>query len=526
MSTNPNENHQPVDAADNHDTLVPVSKEELLAVAETLISANVTHAVDDEPEPAEERVLPEKNWIAPNVTMDSPTIVEAKDVARLRGMPLYTLRTNATEVDEHIRAFPNFKVQNDARGNTWWNAFKQAGKHIQSKGVYEATVARESAEWAQRIEYENLKLSMGKPPAVNVGKAGSLVGEQAIQAIQNAMGLGTQLQVPLWHSGVWVTLSTPTDAELLNLERRIQDEKISLGRDTSGALFSNNMVYIIKHVYNFILEHVYSVTMEDYTPERFSSILRVTDMQTLIHAMACSIYPNGYEHGQPCTIHPDKCQHVTKDWINLTKMFWTDRTRLTKKQVKHMANRVAQHKLEDIVAYQEEGKIGDGRLLEFDNDVKMVLRIPTIEQYVTSGTVWVEEVVDLVERIMTTERATTDKNDYIAAQARLVTLRQYGHWIKSVSMGDAIVLDEPELINDLLNRLSASDTIVDKFLADIKVYVEEATMSIVAIPSYKCPGCQGTMSSEETKHPHLIPVDALITFFTLRDHRTLRARMS
>lgn len=525
METNKPENQEP------SDILVPVTKEELgaaveemMAVAEAIAVAPA-QAVDDEPEAAPTPPVPPKDWVSKNTTMDSPTIVEAKDVARLRGLPLYTLRTTASEVDEHIRAFPNFKVQNDVKGNRWWTAFQHAGKHIQSKGFYEATVEREGADWAQRVEYENLKLSMGKPPSVNVGKAGGLVGEQAIQAIQNAMGLGTQLQVPLWHSGVWVTLNTPTDAELLNLERRIQDEKISLGRDTAGMLFSNNMVYIIQHVYNFILEHVYSVTMEDYTPERFSSILRVTDMQTLIHAMACSIYPNGYEHAQPCTIHPDKCQHVTKDWINLTKMFWTDRTHLTKKQVKHMANRVAQHKLEDIVAYQDEGKIADGRVLEFDNDVKMVLRIPTIEQYVMSGTIWVQEVVDLVERIMTTERASTDKNEYIAAQARLVTLRQYGHWIKSISMGEAIVLDEPELINDLLNRLSASDDIVDKFLADIKKYIEEATMSIVAIPSYKCPGCQGTMSSEELKHPHLIPVDALITFFTLRDHRTLRARM-
>jgi len=269
---------------------------------------------------------------------------------------------------------------------------------------------------------------------------------------------------------------------------------------------------------------LYSATVEDFIPESLAGMLRVTDLQTIVHAMACSIHVNGYELSQPCTAKPDRCLHTTKDWVNLTKMFWTDRTRLTKKQIKHMANRVATYTAKDIQEYQDDGVVGNGRNLEMGNDVTFVMRIPTIAEYIQSGVVWVEEIVSTIEASLTGETSFKDKNNFISGQARLATLRQYGHWVKRIVHGEIAVLEEPDEINNMLNVLSGNEELVDKFLEEIKRYIEDSTVSIVAIPAYKCPSCQKPMTSEEMRHPNLIPMDALATFFTLRDQRLLRAK--
>lgn len=517
---------------DNKDTIVfEQATDEEIQQAALDIAAAATEATTDAESAAaaaaaeqEAETRFSKEVINNTVTMDSPVIVERPATTRPARAPLYALRTTRTGVDEHIRNYPNFKAPNTEAGAEWWRALGTGGSHLMAEKMYETLTEREGSEWRQFIEYESLRLGMGKPPQQPVAKGQLLTGERAALAIQSAMGMGTRIQIPVWHSGIWLTFNTPQDAALLALERRIAEDRIALGRDTAGIIFNNNMVYIIKYVFEFILDHLYSATVEDFTPESLAGMLRVTDLQTIVHAMACSVHVNGYELSQPCSARPDRCIFVTKDWVNLTKMFWTDRTRLTKKQIKHMANRVATYSLKEIQEYQDDGVVGNGRTLDMGNDVNFVLRIPTIAEYISSGVTWVEEIVNMIESSLTGETSFKDKNTYINQQARLSTLRQYGHWIKRIVHGEVAVVEEPSEINNMLNILSGNEELVDKFLKEIKAYIDDSTISIVAIPSYKCPSCHKPMTSEELRHPNLIPLDALATFFTLRDQRLSRAK--
>jgi hypothetical protein len=510
---------------------VPATADEIQMAAEEIVQMGIAAeaiatapASYTEPEPEPEPEIDEE-IVNPRVTMDSP-VIQARPAGTKNRSPLYVLRTTRSGVDEHIRKFPNFQAPKNEDGRTWWQALMEGGSHLLGNKVLEDADKREGSDWRQFVEYESLRLGIGKPPAPPQAKGQLLTGERATLAIQAAMGMGTRIQIPIWHSGIWLTFNTPQDAALLALERRIAEDRISLGRDTAGVIYSNNMVYVIKYVFEFILDHLYSATVEDFTPEVLAGMLRVTDLQTIVHAMGCSIHVNGYELSQPCTAKPDRCLHVTKDWVNLTKMFWTDRSRLTKKQIKHMANRVATYTAKEIADYQDDGVVGNGRTLEMSNGVNFVLRIPTIAEYIKSGVIWVEEIVQTIESSLTGETSFKDKNDYISQQARLSTLRQYGNWIKRITYGEEAVIDESEEINNMLNILSGNEEAVDKFLEEIKKYIEDSTVSIVAIPGYKCPSCKKPMTSEELRHPNLIPLDALATFFTLRDQRLSRAKKS
>lgn len=475
-----------------------------------------------EPTPPVPEEPPAVIKLSGTVTLDKPVFDKLKDGKQY---PLFTLRVSVDDFNAAVTKYPNFRMQGDTESRAWLDTVRSALPLMLIGSAHSGALARDKSEWRQDVEYEGLHLGIGKPPTI-VTPGQKLTGERAIMKIQQAMGLGTMIQVPLWHSGLWITLKTPTDSALLNLERQIAEEKISLGRQTNGLIYSNAMVYIINHLFNFIVEHVYDATMKDYSPDKLRATLRVTDLPTLVWALACTIYPNGFSHSQPCTSQPDKCRHITKDHLNLSKLSWVDRSALSRNQQRYMANRAAKHTIDEILAYQREGVAGDGKVVPIKDDVSFVLRVPTVQQYVETGFRWVAEIVDMVESAVTDTMSANDKNRFISQHSDLVALRQYVHWIKHIVCADGSTMDDVENMDELVNIMSTSDEIVDVFLKAIKDYIDEATISMIALPSYKCPACGGDMSPAESKHPYLIPLETTMLFFTLRDRRLLRVKTS
>ena len=104
------------------------------------------------------------------------------------------------------------------------------------------------------------------PPGANGKK---LTGEAAVIRIQSMIGLGGVVHIPLWHSGFWVTIKTPTDLQLIDLHEQTLQGKIEAGRNMFGLGFSNDLVYLMEPVMNLfcilsILENgenwTYSIT--------------------------------------------------------------------------------------------------------------------------------------------------------------------------------------------------------------------------------------------------------------------------
>ena len=98
----------------------------------------------------------------------------------------------------------------------------------------------------------------------------------------------------------------------------------------------------------------------------------------------------------------------------------------------------------------------------------------------------------------------------------------------SLETGDAGeedgVVDDRETIEATLNTISTDDDIVTKFLEAVKIYIDDSTVQMIALPSFNCPKCQAPMVDEERKHPLLIPLEPNMLFFTLRGRRLSRAK--
>lgn len=460
--------------------------------------------------------------ISGTVTLERPCKDPIKEPGKI---PVFILRNTVEEFNEKAEEYPQFNPSTGQEGRDWMVAVREAIPHVLIGGAHMRALARDQADWQQSVESEGVRLLIGRPTMGNV-EGQKLTGDRAVMRVQNALGLGSMVQVPLWHSGIWVTIKAPSDSDLLVLERQITEEKITLGRQTNGLIYSNSSVYTVHHLMNFAMQHIYDATIKDVTPDNLKKVIKLTDIPTLVWALACTIYPNGFTFRQPCIDHPDKCQHVTEEHLNLTKLSWVDRSGLTRNQKRHMYDRTAKYTNEEVLKYQLEGSVADGRKVELNDKLAIHLKVPSVEQYIRSGFAWIEGIVESVEKSMGTTVMGREKNRFITQNGIVTALRQYAHWVDKIVFEDNEVVDDLETIEELLSTLSADEKIYEKFFTAVRDYIDDATISMIAIPSYSCPACGKPMSPEESKHPYLIPLEVIRLFFTLTGLKLIRARIA
>tara|TARA_B100000929_G_scaffold290991_1_gene287093 strand:+ start:1366 stop:2838 length:1473 start_codon:yes stop_codon:yes gene_type:complete len=436
------------------------------------------------------------------------------------------LNVDMKELDNLSENYSKTNTASDERGRVWTVAWREALANLLKGNALSDSVEREDSAWRQKVDSNGEKLAAGRPRFGNNG-SNVISGERALMKATNALGLGAVVQIPLWHTGIWVSIKPPSEASLLELERRIGNEKISLGRYTSGMIFSNTSVYTVSYVVNFVLNHVYDASVKNITQENLKQLIKVTDIPTLVWGMACAIYPNGYKYARPCTTNPAECQHVVKAELNLTKLFWTDNNALTDWQRRMMSRRTDKYSEEDLERYEKEHFRGGATTFELQDNFKVRLQVPTIAQYEASGFAWVDGIVRLLEGSLGVSLKGKERDDYIVDQGRLTALQQYSHWVKEIMVDDDSIVDQ-ETIESLLGSLSSQEDISKQFFEKVGQFIDGATIALVALPKYDCPACGGEQEADVhgDRHPHLLPIDAVRVFFTLLDQRIYKALTS
>lgn len=436
------------------------------------------------------------------------------------------LRHTITEFQTLADNFPKGIFTEGEKGQDWVRFIESGvGNFIQGNALL-SSLSRETSHWVQAVETEGTRIAAGRPGiGKEAGEGELLTGDRAMFQVMGALGLGSIIQIPLWHSGIWVSIKAPSDSELLLLDQRLGDEKILLGNSTSGLLYSNNSVFLNNHLINFAIDHIYDSTLKDSTPENLRKVLRSNDIPILIWGLACSIYPNGYPHARPCIAEPSKCQHVTETMLYLPRLCWTDKGALTKAQVKHMVNRRSKHSIETVQAYQDAHQQGEKRVVKLNDSLSIVLKVPNITEYIKSGFEWIEGITEMIDSNFGTSLRGEDRDRRIMAQGNVTTMRQHAHWIDKFLLTeegkDPSVIESRETVDRLLSNLSGEEAIRTKVFEEIGKFIDDSTISLIGIPRYKCSSCgkpQGS-SEEDGGHRFIIPIDVANLFFTLQRRR-------
>lgn len=395
--------------------------------------------------------------------------------------------------------------------DTDWASTLQSGETSRAvNDQFVKAVDREDGDWQQQLQHEQIPL-MAARPRLNTPGDSMLTGPRAVQRIRALLGMGTIIQVPLWASGFWMSFRAPEEGDLLDLFQRLVAEKIDLGRRTYGLAFANSSSFIARNLLDFALRHLHETTLKsDLDPRQF---IRVHDLQTIAWAMACTIWPKGFTYSRSVLGGEGEEKVIKKGRLDVSKLQFVDRARLTDRQLSHMSKRVGPSMTkESIVTYQNEFRVNNRRI-QLAKDLYMTLHVPVADEYMQSGARWVDGIIEMVDRAFQEPLQDEARDRYVTTRGRATVMRQYGHWVKElieIDGGREIVFSDPDTIDQLLNTLSSDDSIRKNYFEAIHTFTDDTTVSVIATPT--------VAKSEENllpRYPRLVPIDAQYTFFTL-----------
>lgn len=483
--------------------------------------------VGEEEEPL---VILMRTGVNPNAVMDAkddPTSALPEKRRFREGEGIYVLPCTAQEFNRLVENARRLDPTNSAQGRVWRQAIALGQELMPRADIGLDALTREQSLWRQGVpagEEGSLVLGAGRPGFGESKGNAPLVGEEAMQFIQSMLGTGQIVRIPLWHSGIWLDLKAPTEAQLLELDRRIANEKIMLGRMTNGLAYSNMSIYHNSFLFNFALSMVFNCSVASYSTEILKEKILLPDLPQLLWGLLMTIYPNGYRYHRPCIADPSACTHVTEALLNIGKLNWTDVSALTPGQRDHMKRRTAKFTDAELSNYRSQHRFvskGTVSVKDFGGNKTVVeLRVPTLTDYERSGFSWVEGIVAGTDQAFGSQFDTDQRNEYILEQARISSLRQYAHWIERITFNGERSIEDRATLESVIGQLTGDSEVFERLLEGVRVYINEATISQIALPSYKCPACQADQNDpEEKKHPHLIPLDVGAVFFTLLGQR-------
>ena len=443
---------------------------------------------------------------------------------------LYTTIKGAGATLSHLQ---EKSIPNPAGAQRWLQAIQNAEQYspmVDALGTSQ-TAWREGAQWRQFVEHEGKRLRVGVPKLDTSLTGGVLSGDAAIRRVQQRLSLGTHLQWPLWNSGIWVTFVPPMEEAILELQERINQEKIALGRQTQGAVFDNYQVYIVDHVLRFAMQHISAMTLKsgaEGVETTLEAHMLVSDIPNLMMGILCTIYPNGYDLTQPCTADISKCTAVHAATVSLSKMAWTDQSRLNDSQRRLMARLKADSVTsEEVLKYQSEFAAFKNSVVELRDGISIVFQVPTVATYRDSGRRWVDGIERDTEQVFGTTLTGREREDYMFQQAVLSTLQAYSHWYKHIVVRgsgeeDDQIIEDRDTLERLAKTLSADDNVVRTIDQAVRTFNDEATCTVIGITNYSCPSCGKTQLRPDAPNQVIIPIDVVGTFFTLLSRRLAR----
>lgn len=510
----------------DHQATIQVVVNKETQVAEAPIEATNTQN-SDEVDYAE---LNSKNLANIRYKVSSPVSVAIDpNHSQAKAAPIFVPMATQSEIDKVTESLPSISNEVARTLNPdWVGSFYASIEETATTDSFTEAMAIPGSLWAQRVEYTGQTIGP-KRAAIGDVRDQKLTGAAAVYHMQNLLHAGTSVTHPFWASGVWLTLRNPSDSELNLLEETIRREKISLGRKTLGVAFNNQTVILVKHLFNFIKQHIYETNVKDLATREdvdIGDLMLITDLFPLFHLAGCTIYPEGYPYKSPClNTEPSKCGGVVTEMLQLFKMFWNKDSSITPDMRRFMANPQQKHTIKEIQAYQKEVAENCSEIIDDINPgFKVVARVPTINEYIDAGERWITEIASSIENTLGSDLSDSARNALITEQARLTRLREYVHCFdKIIYTANEQVVEKRADIEAVFNVMSSNNDVVEKISDALSSFISRHTLTVIGIPNYVCPDCKKQHNPEvSTEHTLFTPVDPMNLFFTLRGRKTSR----
>lgn len=456
-----------------------------------------------------------------NVTMQEPVRAPYVKDEKNTQVPVYFTPTTHRELDFIGNSDFVSRNSNDMPLD-YRIALRDGTDILQSNDAILKSVENKDADYKQYVERVEGLIRPFRPKWKN-GSNQTLSGLKAIDKIRNALNQGSTLTIPLWASGVWLTLKAPTTMDLADNFDMISNEIIELGKQTAGGIFENTQVTLNKHLMDLTEKLFYSWSLNDaggiQDSRSLSEVILVDDLETIAWAISVCMFPNGYPFTEPCVSNMETCNAISTELINLSKIYWVDQNKLTPWQIEFMSNPTVKRSYDEVMKYRSEAKWAKTNKIRLgDYPFSIYLKTPTAQEHIDAGYRWINSLRDSVRDVVA--NANDSKlNSMIFERAGLTIVRGYAHYVDAIVYDDGSRTKDVEDIEESINEICAVPEAVSQLVDKINEHITNSTITMTAIPRHICPHCKQDVNEDDQRHPYLIPISALKLFFSLRDRR-------
>jgi hypothetical protein len=426
----------------------------------------------------------------------------------------YMLSDTEERIEAELSALPNIDLTQTEEGRRWVTGMERANYSHYYKDYYNDTLLRNGAMFRQGVVADRGMITATRPKFSD--KSVPVSGERAALRARALTGIGSIVRIPLWHSGFWVSFKAPGDGALLELNRRLADEKVELGRATYGLALANTSSIYASWLVDFAIAHMFDTSLHVDLQPSIRERIAVYDLPILVWGLASVIWPRGFPYSRGVIDPVTKQPKTIEENLNIGKMLFVDNSALTPYQINHMANSNGSHMTADMLdKYRADFTRGKDLNVALHETISVVLKTPSVKDYLVSGQKWVNGIVHMVSQAFGTEDNDTVRNQYISDQGKAIAMRQYSHYVGELIMDGDEVYKNAQEIEPVLNALSENDDIRDTYFNATKKFIEESTIALIAIPVTE----QGEVSPLP-RYPHLLPIDVMAVFFHLLVQKT------
>lgn len=453
----------------------------------------------------------------------------------------------------NILTFLNYVTRNKNKISNILFNLKEEEKLL--LGETEDTIRYVSKEFMGDIDNDDLKfvnslkygdnntgISPVKHNAIEEGNKKANVGR-----FLSIVGLGNNIDIPLYHSGFRITCKPPTQADFSKLEFDVYNAEVTVGRDTSGFITSNKKGFATDLVATLITECIYSTTLNLEEGEDILKYISILDFNIILLGLIQASNPNKIDIQRPCsniyTVKDEQvvCGKFVTGTLNPGKLLFVNTDIINEDMISIIGRKgegsVSKEDREYYLKIMRENtkrlqKVNNVEILDRlryyplredkTNYIDIQFKIPSVYEYLNSSNYWINTVKSEIESIFdatTTERR-QDIIERIIVNNNLSILSSN---IKSLFIArNGETVDNIGAIIAFINSLNYGDEMLGELNSNIQRYVAASMFAICGIPNYVCPNCrqrQEVSSTVNDQFKNFIPVDMLDFFFKLTRHR-------
>lgn len=410
------------------------------------------------------------------------------------------------------------------RDKRWLAAIVSGMKHTSLEESPNGAFEREGSYWRDGIEDPaQAKLTRPGPPKQANDRSRKTSKENQLAYLNSRSGQGGTYESFLPRSGLWVRMRQPTLDELVTLQTELQALKLNLGAETKGASYSHADFLMLDLITTLALQCVIGSNKTFNTPADLEHEITLFDEPLLHHGLAATLYPGGFNYCNPCIADPDVCSAVETWKMNMSNIIYYDNSVFNAEQKKFIAKRFHPASDADFETYRTSFGTGNPEVIWLDN-IGLKLAEPTVASRRMSGKQWYDGLVEMSQGVFNEPPHGNSRLAYIRKLKDATTATQYSHWVTAiydkdedaVDFEDQLFSDDPELILEYMKGTLSTPEYSERFATAVANYCNKSIIGIVGLVSHNCSVCSTPQGvAFNTRLPHIVPIDMVITFFTL-----------